>query len=103
MLKYRNLRVIPTYHGSMDFVHELRKIFYKDPPDLIAVEFPPNLKPYLKEGVARLPKISLVMYYDELLDQQLYIPIIPSDSLIEAIRLGMEYGIPIEFIDLFNQ
>ncbi len=34
-------------------------------------------------------------------EKQLFIPIDPSDSLIEAVRLGQEYGIPIEFIDCF--
>lgn len=101
MLKYKNLRIVPTFHNNLDFVHELRSIFYKDPPDFLAVEFPQNLQTLILQGVKRLPKISMILYYDELLDQQLYIPILPSDSLIEAIRLGREYGIPVEFIDLF--
>ncbi len=101
VLQYRNLCILPTYHSNLDFVHELRKIFYENPPDLIAVEFPPNLQPKILQGVARLPKISIVVYFDEILQQQLYIPIFPSDSLIEAIRLAQEYGLPLEFIDLF--
>ncbi|MHA1856913.1 MAG: hypothetical protein ACTSWX_16415 [Promethearchaeota archaeon] len=101
MLKYRNLTIIPTYHSNLDFVYEVRKIFYQKPPDIIAVEFPSNLKMKILEGINRLPSISLLLYFDELLKQQLYIPITPSDSLIESIRLGQEYGIPIEFIDLF--
>lgn len=101
MLKYKNLTIIPTYHSNLDFVYELRKAFYQYIPDLICVEFPENLKSRILEGVNRFPSISLVLYYDELLKQQLYIPITPSDSLIESIRLGQEYGIPVEFIDLF--
>ena len=101
MLKYKNLTIIPTYHSNLDFVYELRKSFYQNPPDLICVEFPENLKSLIIEGVHRFPSISLVLYYDEMLKQQLFIPIIPSDSLIESIRLAQEYGIPVEFIDLF--
>jgi len=101
MLKYKNLTIIPTYHSNLDFVYEVRKAFYQHTPDLICVEFPENLKTQILEGVNRFPSISLVLYYDELLKQQLYIPITPSDSLIESIRLAQEYGIPVEFIDLF--
>jgi len=101
MLRYKNLTIIPTYHSNLDFVYELRKSFYQNPPDLICVEFPENLQTQIMKGINRFPSISLVLYYDELLKQQLYIPITPSDSLIESIRLAQEYGIPVEFIDLF--
>jgi hypothetical protein len=101
MISFKNLIILPTYHGSLDFVFELRKIFYAHPPDVIAVEFPENLRPQIVEGVSRLPKISVVLYYDQLIKNQLYVPIIPSDSLIEALRLAEEYGIVTEFIDLF--
>ncbi|WP_371802273.1 hypothetical protein [Candidatus Lokiarchaeum ossiferum] len=101
MIRYKNLTIIPTYHSNLDFVHEIRTCFYNSPPDRIAVEFPENLEKKILLGVRRLPSISIIIYFDELLGQQLYIPIIPSDSLIEAIRLGREYGLPIEFIDLF--
>ena len=101
MIRYKNLIVLPTYHGSLDFVFELRKLFYQNPPDVIAVEFPENLRQKIVAGVSRLPKISVVLYYDQLIKNQLYVPIIPSDSLIEALRLAEEYGIITEFIDLF--
>lgn len=101
MIRYRNLIVIPSYHSNLDFVHEVRKAFYADMPDAIAVEFPENLASLIQQGVNRLPKISLVMYFDDLIKEQMFVPIDPSDSLIEAIRLGSEYGLPVEYIDLF--
>ncbi|MCF2138793.1 MAG: hypothetical protein K9W44_01900 [Candidatus Lokiarchaeota archaeon] len=101
MIRYKNLLILPTYHDSLEFTTEIRNEFYRNPPDLIAVEFPENLKQDILTGVARLPKISVVLYYDEFLKTQLYIPITPVDSLVEAIRLGDEYGIPVEFIDIF--
>jgi len=101
MLKYKNLTIIPTYHSNLDFVYEVRAAFYQNPPDLICVEFPENLRNLIVAGINRFPSISLVLYYDEMLKQQLFIPITPSDSLIESFRLAQEYGIPVEFIDLF--
>lgn len=101
MITYKNLVVLPTYHDSLDFTHELRKIFYSTLPDIIAIEFPESLQDNILLGIDRLPKISVVLYYDEFLQKQLYIPINPADSLTEAIRLAQEYGIQLEFIDLF--
>jgi len=101
MLTYKNLIIIPTYHDSLDFTYEVRRIFSQNVPDIIAVEFPENLKAKILHGIARIPKISVVLYYDEYLQKQLYIPINPADSLIEGLRLADEYGIPSEFIDLF--
>ncbi|MHA1673308.1 MAG: hypothetical protein ACTSYI_06750 [Promethearchaeota archaeon] len=101
MITYKNLIVIPTYHDSLDFTYEVRRIFSQNIPDIIAVEFPDNLKTKILQGIKRIPKISVVLYFDEYLQKQLYIPINPADSLIEGLRLAEEYGIPTEFIDLF--
>lgn len=100
-LYYRNLTIIPTYHANLDFAQEVRKYFYREIPDAIAVEFPENLKNLIFEGVNRLPKISIITAFDDVSKEQLFIPIDPADSLIEAIRLGQEYGQKIEFIDCF--
>jgi pheromone shutdown protein TraB len=100
-IQYKNITVVPTYHSNLDFAHQVRQIFYQDPPDAIAVEFPEALDPLLRRGIERLPKISIIVYYDEMLKSQLFVPIEPSDSLIEAFRLGTEYGIPVHCIDLF--
>lgn len=100
-LRYKNLVIVPTYHSNLDFVHEVRKAFYAQIPDIIAVELPENLASLITQGVNRLPKISIITYYDELLKQVLFVPIDPSDSMIEALQLGLEYGIESVYIDLF--
>ena len=101
MIEFKNLQIIPSYHSNLDFVHEVRRAFFNDIPDIVAVEFPENLEFDIMNGISRLPKPSLVAYFDQFLNSYLYIPIIGSDSLIEAIRLAQEYGIQTEFIDLF--
>jgi len=100
MIKFKNLYIIPTYHGKINFSLETRKIFKEIKPDAIAIEFPENLRDKIIEGVNRLPALSLVVYYDEYLDETLYIPIEPCDSMIEGIRLSLEYNISCYFIDL---
>jgi hypothetical protein len=68
---------------------------------MIAVELPSNIKSEIKEAVDRLPYLSLIGYADSINPDKLnFVPIDPGDSIIEAIRVGMEQNVPVEFIDL---
>ncbi len=100
-IKYKNIYVIPTFHSRIDFARLARKAFFKVFPDLIAIELPNNVKKEVITGIERLPFLSLIAYTDSLNPTNLnFIPIDPGDSIIEAIRIGLENNIPIEFIDL---
>jgi len=78
----------------------VREAFFKISPDLIAVELPDNIRDEIIEGIERLPYLSLIAYADSLTPNRLnFVPIDPGDSIIDAIRLGLEYGIETEFID----
>ena len=99
-IKYKNLYVIPTFHSRIEFARLVREAFYTISPDVIAVELPGNIRDEVLEGVQRLPFLSLIAYSDSLTPQKLNIvPIDPGDSIIEAIRLGLDSSIPIELID----
>lgn len=99
-IKYRNLYVIPTFHSRIEFAKLVKEAFYQVYPDLIAVELPRNIKEEVIEASERLPFLSLIGYADSLKPKKLnFIPIDPGDSIIEAIRIGMEHGVEIEFID----
>ena len=52
-------------------------------------------------GINRLPAISALLYDDHYNKVAVLVPIDPADSLIEAIRLGLEYNCQIEFVDVF--
>jgi hypothetical protein len=70
-------------------------------PDVVCVELPDNIRDEVFEGIHRLPYLSLIAYADTLNPKKLnFVPIDPGDSIIEAIRIGLEYNFPIEFIDL---
>jgi len=100
-IKYKNLYVIPTFHSRLEFARLVRKSFFKTFPDLIAVELPDNIRNEVMEGVGRLPYLSMVAYADTLNPKKMnFIPIDPSDSIIEGIKIGLEHSIPLEFIDL---
>jgi hypothetical protein len=100
-IKYKNLYVIPTFHSRIEFTKLVQKAYFNVYPDLIAVELPSNLREQIFEGIERLPFLSLIAYADSLNPNKLnFIPIDPSDSIINAIRIGRQQKVPIEFIDL---
>ncbi len=100
-IRYKNIYVIPTFHSRIEFAKMVRTAFFKVFPDVIAVELPNNIRNEIMEAIKRLPFLSLIGYADSLNPKRLdFIPISPDDSIIEGIRLGMEYNVPVEFIDL---
>ncbi|MFX1378822.1 MAG: hypothetical protein ACFFA4_06975 [Promethearchaeota archaeon] len=100
-IKFRNIYVIPTFHSRIEFAKLVRIALFKVFPDVIAVELPNNIQEEVIEAVQRLPFLSLIGYADSLNPEKLnFIPIDPGDSVMEAIKIGVDYNIPIEFIDL---
>jgi len=100
-IKYKNLYIIPTFHSRIEFTKLVHEAFYQVSPDLIAVELPNNVQDEIYEGIKRLPFLSMITYADSLNPKQLnFIPIDPGDSIIEALRLGIDNSIPTELIDL---
>ena len=100
-IKFKNLYIVPTFHSRIEFAKLVHIALFKVFPDVIAVELPENVREEVIEGIERLPYLSLIGYADTLNPKKMnFIPIDPGDSIIEGIRLGLEYNIPIEFIDL---
>ena len=100
-IKYRNLYIIPTFHSRIEFSRLVRLAFFQVFPDVIAVELPDNIRNEIIEGIDRLPYLSLIAYADTLNPQKMnFIPIDPGDSIITGVKIGLEHGIPVEFIDL---
>ena len=100
-IKYKNIYVIPTFHSRLEFAKLVRKAFFMVFPDVVCVELPDNIRDEVLEGIDRLPYLSLIAYADTLNPKKLnFVPIDPGDSIIEAIRIGLEYDFPLEFIDL---
>ncbi|MDH5751214.1 MAG: hypothetical protein OEZ59_02195 [Deltaproteobacteria bacterium] len=96
------LLAVPSLHGRRRFASLVRQCFFARRPDAIAVELPATLEKTILQGVERLPYLSVVSYQDynqELEMVRQILPITPEDSLIEAVRLGVENDIPVHFID----
>ena len=93
-----NIYFAPILHGKLEFAQEVQRRFFTQRPEAIAVEFPKTLETPIRRAVQRLPFLSVVMYQEED-GTHVYLPIEPTDGLVEAVRLGLEYQIPLFFVD----
>ena len=91
--------VVPTLVGRAAFAQAVAKAMARRRYDCVALALPRSLKSAILEAVQQLPYISLVTF------QQAdgtygYVPILPSDAMVEAIRIGLAQKLPLEFLDL---
>ena len=101
-VQFGNVYAVPSLHANLRFAGLVRRTFFAVEPGAVAVELPATLEDAIRKGVERLPFLSVVAYQD--FDDQIekvrqILPITPEDSLIEGVRLGMERGLPVRFID----
>ena len=88
----------PILHGKLEFAQEVQRRFFSLRPDAIAVEFPKTLETQIGRAVRRLPFLSVVLYQEKD-GTHVYLPIEPTDGLVEALRLGQDNQIPLFFVD----
>lgn len=93
ILKYKNILAVPSIHSRVYFSLAVREAVKEFKPDAIAIEQPESFNRSLREAVSRLPYISLIIR------DNIYIPIDPCDSIIEATRLAIDEEIPFFTID----
>ena len=90
--------MVPVLHNRLEFALEVKRQFEEFRPDHVAVEFPDTLADKILQGIKRLPLLSVV-YYEESDGAFTYLLLEPTDGQVEAVRLGLEKGVPIHFID----
>ena len=96
--EWQNIRLVPILHNRVEFALEVRRQFREFKPDQVAVEYPNTLADPIIRGVRRLPLLSAV-HYQEGDGTLVYLLIEPTDGQVEAIRLGLESGLPVHCID----
>jgi hypothetical protein len=100
-LAFKNIRFVPVIHRRVTFAEQVRRAALEWQPELIAVELPATLQHWIEDGIERLPQISAVCWTEaEAPDSAHFLPIDPCDGLIEAVRLGIDHGLPVAYIDL---
>jgi hypothetical protein len=86
-------------HYRVEFADAVREAIHRLRPAALAVELPSTLEKSVLRAVRRLPELSVVLYTTRA-GEAVYLPIEPTDPIIEAIRSGLEQGIPVSFVDL---
>jgi hypothetical protein len=92
------LVVVPVLHGRLEFAVAVRQAIEAVRPACIAVELPETLEGPILRGIARLPLLSVVVYRDPAA-RPVYLPIEPADPCVEALRSGLERGLPVHLVD----
>ncbi len=99
LLRWNNIRCIPCFHNRIQFARQVRLAFNEEKPDVVALELPDMYYSDLVQGIERLPRLSLLCLQQA--DKQLtYLPVFPSDAMIEGLRLAREHNIPAAMIDM---
>lgn len=97
-IEWENVRIVPILHNRMEFALEVMQQFKDFDPDHVAVEYPSTLKDKILQAVKRLPLLSVV-HYEESDDTFMYLPIEPTDGVVEVLRLALSTSTPVHFID----
>ncbi|MBJ7449543.1 MAG: hypothetical protein JHC93_04200 [Parachlamydiales bacterium] len=96
-VQWQNIYMVPVLHYTMESASFVKMAFDEITPDCVAVELAETMESQLKDAVARLPDISVVISGDT--DPTYYL-IEPCDAAFEGIRLALENGIGAYCIDL---
>jgi hypothetical protein len=97
-LFHDNICFVPVIHGRFEFAMAVIRQFARWQPDAVAVEFPSTLQEPLLRGLLRLPLLSVVMYREKD-GTHVYLPLEPTDGLIEAGRLALAHDLPLYCVD----
>ncbi len=101
LLTFQNIRFLPSIHQRSIFADEVRGAAERWAPDAVAVELHPSLETWLMRGVLRLPQLSAVYYPAPGQSGALYyVPVDPSDAIIEALRLALERELAVGWLDV---
>ncbi|MGV3523040.1 MAG: hypothetical protein ACO1RX_02390 [Candidatus Sericytochromatia bacterium] len=98
-LRVGKIHCVPIFHNRLQFARALRQVFGELQPDVVAIELPDIYYSDLLQGIERLPRLTLLCLQQQN-NQFSYLPIFPSDALIEGLRLAREYQLPAALIDL---
>jgi len=103
------ITIIPTSHIARDSIRLIRETVENEKPDCIAVELDMSRYQALREGEASLldslralgPLTFLFYFVLKNLQQSLgrLAGVSPGSEMLEAVRLGQQNGVQVEFID----
>ncbi len=93
-----NICFVPVLHGRLEFAMAVIRWFARWQPDAVAVEYPKTLRNPLLKGLERLPLLSVVLYKEKD-GTHVYLPLEPTDGVVEAARLALAHDLPLYLVD----
>jgi hypothetical protein len=97
LLVRERLRLFPVVHYRMEFASAVRSELRARRPAVVAVELPATLEDAFRRAVARLPRLSVVLY--PVKGERVYLPVEVTDPLVEALRTAGELGARTAFVE----
>jgi len=97
--KQGNILCLPICHYRIEFAQLVRTALDEIKPDAMAVELPATLESKIRQGIERLPFVSVLLYENDR-RESIYLLIEPADPLVESVRYAAEKRIPTFFVDV---
>lgn len=104
--RFGPVHALPVLHYRMEFAHLVRMAFERVRPQAVALELPHTLEAAFVRALHRLPQISVISYPARTSKRgtqgkgkTVYLLVEPADPLVEAARLALERGVPLQFVD----
>ena len=91
------LLLFPVVHYRMEFASAVRRELLARRPAAVAVELPDTLEQPFMKAVARLPRLSVLLY--PIKGERVYLPVEATDPIVEAVRTGAEIGARLAFVE----
>jgi hypothetical protein len=92
------IRLLPVVHGRIELAALARAVLDAVDPAAVAVELPTTFAEAVARGVARLPRVSLVLA-EEPGEEAVVWTVAPGEPFVEALRWATERGRPTFLID----
>jgi hypothetical protein len=87
-IRQGRLLLLPVVHYRMEFAALARQVILRHRPAAVAVELPQTLEDAFLKAVARLPRLSVVLYPNK--GERVYLPVEATDPVVEALRTAAE-------------
>lgn len=97
-IQKENIYAVPLLHYNMETAAQIRLAFEWIQPTCVAVELPETMQLQCLHAASRLPDISVIVATKG--NEDLFYMAEPCDAAFEALRSGLEAGIPSFCIDL---
>jgi hypothetical protein len=97
-VRFENITLIGVLHYRVEFSVLVNTFIRNEKPDCICVELPHALRHEIASGVRRFPYHSVILY-ETAAKENAVLLLEGSDGVQETVRSGLEFDIPVRFVD----